>query len=212
MNPDLWKLALRHNKDFVAVLKNETRDLLTDARSLFDDVEPVHSGYGQTQCVCWDIEGFKTWSQLDKDVRVVRSIETTTVRRQHTKQTQQLTSEWVWPTSPTKRQASTQAIVTIGHCRWRIENNGFNELVNNWHTDHRYKHHPNALLVFLLLTYLACNIFHAMLQHNIKPQLRAKHTQRFFADLIAAEFYQGLAFQPATAASGPPVKLPACQP
>ena len=196
IDPDLWKLALRHNKHFVAVLKNENRDLLTDARSLFDQVEPVHSGYGQTQRVSWDIEGFKTWSQLGKDVRVVRSMETTTVRRRHTKQTQQLTSEWVWATSLTKRQAGTQAVITIGHRRWCIENNGFNELANNWHADHRYKHHPNALLVFLLLTYLAYNLFHAMVARNIKPQLRAKHTQRFFADLITAEFYQGRPFQP----------------
>lgn len=45
MDPKLWKLVRGHNKHLVAVLKNEDRDLLADARSLFAAMDPVSREY-----------------------------------------------------------------------------------------------------------------------------------------------------------------------
>lgn len=102
---------------------------------------------------------------------------------------EQSTSEWIWATDIPKQLAGTRLLIKLGHGRWRIENNGFNELVNEWHGDHVYKHKPRALVVFLSLLFLAYNLFHALISLNVKPQLRDRHTKRHFARLMAAEFY-----------------------
>ena len=86
-------------------------------------------------------------------------------------------------------RASTALVVHLGHARWDIENYGFNELVNGWHADHIYKHDPRAIEAFTLLAFLACNLFHAFLARNIKPQLRRAKTESFWAQLIAAQIY-----------------------
>jgi hypothetical protein len=189
LNADFCRLLAQRGKHFLAVLKNERRDLLVDARGLFDLEVATHFESGKTHYQCWDIEGFTTWEQLGQPVRVIRSIETTSVRRQLTGKEEVSTCEWIWATNIPQQVAGTRSLITLGHGRWLIENNGFNELVNEWHADHVYKHHPNALVVFLLLLLLACNLFHAFISLNVKPQLRARHTKRHFASLMAAEFY-----------------------
>ena len=80
-------------------------------------------------------------------------------------------------------------VVTWGHQRWDIENFGFNKLVNGWEADHIYKHEANAIEAFLLMTFLAYNIFHAFLGLNLKPQLRDSQSEKYWVRLIAAELY-----------------------
>jgi len=194
LDPTLCKLILKHNKDFVAVLKNESRELIKDFRGLlkFDDEKPVIFNHNRKQCRCHDIEGFLSWPQLGYPVRIVQSLETATVRRQRNKQQQSITSEWLWATSLAKQKANTLTILYIGHRRWDIENQGFNELVNQWHADHIYHHDINAIIAILLLLFLAYNLFHVWVSRALKPQLREKHTAMHFAKLITAEFYYTL--------------------
>ncbi|MCK5804823.1 MAG: transposase [Lentisphaeria bacterium] len=191
LDPGLCRLVLGYGKDFIAVLKNENRDLIKDFRGLIDfgDAATVDFQYNGRQCHCHDIEGFGSWSQLGSEVRVVSSEETRTVRRQLTKEKETLTSEWLWATSLSKDKANTRTIVRLGHGRWDIENQGFNELVNQWHADHIYHHDVNAIVAILLLLYLVYNLFHVWLDRALKPQLREKYTALHFARLLKAEFY-----------------------
>ena len=71
----------------------------------------------------------------------------------------------------------------------RIENHGFNELVNSWDADHVYRHEPNAIECFLLLAFLAYNIFHAFIALNLKPEIRRGKTDLYWARLMAAEIH-----------------------
>jgi hypothetical protein len=80
-------------------------------------------------------------------------------------------------------------IVHLGHQRWDIENYGFNELANEWHSDHIFKHDPGAIECFLLVAFLAYNIFHVFLARNVKPAVRRGKADIFWARLIAAELY-----------------------
>jgi hypothetical protein len=84
-------------------------------------------------------------------LRVVRSLETYTVRRQLNRTVTQETSDWVWVTTLPLQQAPTARIVAWGHQRWDIENFGFNEMVNGWEADHIYKHDGKAIEAFLLM-------------------------------------------------------------
>ncbi|MBI2424148.1 MAG: transposase [Candidatus Hydrogenedentes bacterium] len=187
MDPSLWKLARRYGKHVIAVLKNENRDLMVDARSLFEPIAPLPLRRNNTQCRCWDLPGFDTWPQCGESVRVVRAVEESVVRRQRSKTNETSVSEWFWVSSLPPEKASTALIVRAGHGRWGIENQGFNELSNQWHGDHGYKYDAHALLAATLLLFIAYNLFHAFVTRNLKPEIRSGRTDKYWADLIAAE-------------------------
>jgi hypothetical protein len=188
MDPKLWKLVRSHKKHIIAVLKNDNRDLLEDARSLFAGMEPIAWEDKSVRRLAWDLNGFTTWPQCGEPVRVVRSVETTTIKRQVNKKEETVESEWFWVTSLPPHLASTKTIVRAGHGRWDIENHGFNELGNLWCGDHAYKYDAHALIACTLLLFIAYNLFHAFIERNLKPQVRAGRTAKYWADLIAAEF------------------------
>src|ERR1039457_3549011 len=77
-----FKMAIKHGKDVIAVLKDDRRDLLKDARGLFKQEQSEVYQELQVRQECWDIENFTSWDQLDCPVRVVRSIETKKIKRQ----------------------------------------------------------------------------------------------------------------------------------
>lgn len=188
---DFFQQVLAHHKDIIAVLKDERRDLLTDARSLFDHVKPVTFVQGKTRYQCWDIEGLTAWPSLARPVRVVRSLETTRTKPRRAKKQVEQTVEWIWVTTLSVQRASTRTVVRVGHGRWSIENEGgFNELVNTWKADHIYKHHANAILTFWLLTMLAYDLFHSFHRLNLKPVLRLRLTLGYLLDLVTTDFYQ----------------------
>jgi hypothetical protein len=118
--------------------------------------------------------------------RVVRSEESWTVKAQLTKEDTPQTATWVWLTTLSVAQARTAQIVHLAHLRWDIENHGFNELVNGWDADHVYRHQSQAIECFLLLAFLAYNLFHAFFALNLKPELRRGRTMAFWVQLIAA--------------------------
>jgi len=188
--------AIRHGKHAMAVLKDDRRDLMVDAKQLFEDQPPSYVRCGTVRRECWDMEGFTTWPQVETPVRVVRSLETRSVRRQLDGQTETMTSQWYWVTTLPVVGVSTGAVVQIGHRRWDIENQGFNELVNQYHGDHVYRHEPTAMLVFWLLTQLCLNIFTAFFRRNLKPAARTAVSMLHVARLMLADLYLPLARGP----------------
>ena len=195
-DPRFFHWALEHGKHALAVLKDERRDLLQDARRLFQDLPPATICDGNVHRECWDLEGFTTWPQVRVPVRVVRTIETRSIRRQLDGQTQQVVSQWCWVTTLPATHASTGAVVQLGHSRWDIENQGFNELVNQWHADHVYRHEPTAMLVFWLLAQVCLNVFTAFFGRNLKPAARAAMSMLHVARLIQSQLYLPLARAP----------------
>ena len=184
-----FKMAEEHGKQVLAVLKDDRRDLLQDAMGVFKQEQPLFFQNGAVTMHCWDLEGFTSWMQLGREVRVVRSWETRMVRPQMTKKQEKRESDWVWVTTVPKQVLGTEAFVGLGHKRWDIENKAFNELVTYWHADHVYKHTPGAIEAFWLLTMLAYNLFHAFINLNLKPVVRAGHTKHHFGRVIAANLY-----------------------
>lgn len=191
-----FKLALKHGKDVIAVLKDDRRDLLKDAQGLFKREKSKIYRDGNITRECWDIEHFSSWEQLGREVRVVKSVERKKVRRQRSKKLHWETCEWVWVSTISRKELDTESFVKFGHGRWRIENNGFHELVNDWHADHVYRHEPVAMEAFWLLTMLAYILFHAFIQRNLKPEIRFKFTKTHWARMITACLYPSPIFIP----------------
>ena len=181
---------LAHHKHALVVLKDERRNLYQDVAGLFDQVLPQAGAYRSRACRWWDFPDLDSWPQVAAPVRVVRSLETSAVRRQLDHQAEFHTRDWIWVTTLPWPQVPTERVVRLGHQRWDIENYGFNELVTDWHADHVFKHDPNAIECFLLIAFLAYNLFHAFFALNLKPAGRQGKTQLFWARLIAAELHQ----------------------
>ena len=182
-----FNFLLAGGKHALVVLKNERRNLYQDVAGLFDRIPPREGSFRSRKCLWWDFPDLLSWPQVNAPVRVIRSLESYSVHRQLDDRDQSLTSDWVWVTTLPCQQVPTERAVGFGHQRWDIENHGFNELVNGWHADHLYKHDPNAIECFLLIAFLAYNIFHAFFALNLKPQIRKGRTQAFWARLMAAE-------------------------
>lgn len=184
-----FNFLIDHGKHALVVLKDERRNLYQDVTGLFGHRTPQCGKRGGRDCQWWDFSELASWPQVKIPLRVVRSLETYSVRRQLDGTVSQETSDWTWVTTLPPQQAPTERIVSWGHQRWDIENFGFNELVNGWQADHIYKHEAHAIEAFLLLAFVAYNIFHAFLNLNLKPQVQERKPEIYWARLIAAEIY-----------------------
>ncbi|MGH9667372.1 MAG: hypothetical protein ACRD9L_23360 [Bryobacteraceae bacterium] len=176
----------------MVVLKDERRNLYQDVAGLFDSTPPVNGTFRSRDCLWWDFPDLASWPEVKAPIRVIRSLETYSVRLQLDKKDATLTSDWVWVTTLPQAQVPVERGVGFGHQRWDIENHGFNELVNGWHADHVFKHDRAAIESFLLMVFLAFVLFHAFLYLNVKPQLREGKSKEFWARLMAAEIYKDL--------------------
>lgn len=185
-----FNFLLAHRKHALVVLKDERRNLYQDVAGLFDLETPHPGRYRSRACWWWDFPALDSWPQVNAPVRVIRSLETYSVRRQLDQQDDPQTSDWIWATTLPPTQVPVDRVVRFGHQRWDIENYGFNELVNEWHSDHVFKHDPNAIECFLLVAFLAYNLFHAFFALNLKPAARRGTTQLFWARLMAAELHR----------------------
>jgi len=188
----LFNFCLARGKHVLTVLKDDRRNLYQDATALFAAFPAAEGSFRSRKCLWWDFPGLLSWPQVNAPVRVIRSQETRTVRRQLDGKDETLTSDWIWVTTLPEQSVPTGRAVALGHQRWDIENHGFNELVNGWHADHIYKHDPDAIECFLLMAFLACNIFQAFFALNLKPQIRKGRTKAFWSTLMAAEILDGV--------------------
>lgn len=193
-----FNFLLARGKRALVVLKDERRNLYQDAAGLWERVKPLKGQYRSRDCWWWDFPDLLSWPEVKAPVRVVRSQESWSVKRQLTKQETSQTSDWIWVTTLSLAQARTAQVVGLGHQRWDIENHGFNELVNDWDADHVYRHEPNAIECFLSIAFLAYNIFYAFVALNLKPEMRRGKTDLYWARLMAAEIHA----DPALSTSG----------
>jgi hypothetical protein len=181
-----FKMLRAAGKHVIAVLKNEERVLAGDVLGICKITKPCAINSSTVKRQVWDIQDLSSWPQVGSTVRVVRSVETTSVKRQSGRVEEQ-TTHWMWVTTLSQKQLPTKALVEIAHHRWDIENCAFNELVTYWHAGHAYKHDINAMINLWLLTILAYNVFHAFYFCNLKPQLRLRFAKYFLADCLKAE-------------------------
>ena len=176
-------------KHVLVVLKDERRNLYQDVAGLFPIVPPAKGTFRSRDCQWWDFPNLLSWPEVNTPVRVIRSVETYSIKRQLDGKTENLISDWSWVTTLPAKQVPVKRCVEFGHQRWDIENHGFNELVNGWDADHVFKHDAVAIECFLLMTFLTFIIYHAFLCLNLKPAIRKGKSEEYWVNLIAAEIY-----------------------
>ena len=141
------QLAQALGWDLVIVLRHEHRDLYQDAQGLFAQRPPdlafVESRPGQrVQVQLWDQEGLPFTQGHPQPVRVVRSDEQVTEHRVRGGQRTPVTTEhhWVWISTLDAKTVNARTLRQLGHMRWRNENNGWNDLTQNWGMKHGFLH------------------------------------------------------------------------
>jgi hypothetical protein len=75
-------------------------------------------------------------------MRVVRTEEDVTSNHRRGEQTVAETTQhaWMWITTLDARTFPGQQIWSLGHARWKNENNGWNDLTQNWALKHGFLH------------------------------------------------------------------------
>ena len=112
-----------------------------------------HSPEGKQYAVSlWDTDGPPFTPDHPQPVRVVWSQETLTQNHYRRGQRVSETTEqqWLWVTTLDRKIFSGLQVRQLGHDRWRLENNDWNDLTQNWALQHDFlhacKHRPKIVL------------------------------------------------------------------
>lgn len=143
----VFQLAARIGWDVVVSLKQNNRELYQSAVRLFahrsPNVDATEQNGGKTYTFqVWDTAGLPFSGQDPRPVRVVRSEETLTQNHYRQGQLQPETTlhEWLWITTLDPQIFPPELVRRLGHDRWKLENNGWNDLTQNWAFKHAFLH------------------------------------------------------------------------
>lgn len=141
--------------DLVVSLKRNRPELHASAVRLFArrsaDLEFTETIGGKTyQSKVWDTAGLPFSATDSQLVRVVRSEEKLTQNHYRRGKIQAETTEheWMWITTLDTQAFPPKIVRGLGHERWKQENNGWNDLTQNWAFKHGFlhacRHRPRA--------------------------------------------------------------------
>jgi len=147
--------ADEHGWDLVISLKRNRPELYASAVRLFAhrpaDLEFTERLSGKTyQGQIWDTPGLPLAAADSQLVRVVRSEEKLTQNHYRRGEIQAETTdhEWMWITTLDTQAFPPKVVRDLGHERWKQENNGWNDLTQNWALKHGFlhacRHRPRA--------------------------------------------------------------------
>jgi Transposase DDE domain len=143
----VFKLATEAGWDLVVSLKQNHRELYQSAVRLFArrpaDCQLTERHGGKSyQIQLWDTDGLPFSADYPQPVRVVRSEESLTQnhyrRGELTPETTE--HEWLWITTLDPKAFPAALVRKLGHDRWKQENNGWNDLTQNWAFKHGFLH------------------------------------------------------------------------
>ena len=150
------RLAKENGWDLVITLKQEERELYQNAMGLFRARAPdrtfVDRAPGATRQVrLWQTDGLPFTADYPEPVRVLHTEETLTrsCRLGGQPDTATTPQSWTWITTLKEPAFAAETVWRLGHDRWKNENNGWNDLTQNWAFKHGFlhacKHRPKAL-------------------------------------------------------------------
>ena len=172
------KKLLKYGVHLLIVLKQENRELYQDAIGLCAGVPAKITKVGTEEIRFWDLGAMRSWTQLEREVRVVRSIEKQLKGKRRKNEGwvyKEETKDWIWClVSPEGgEKPDGELIAKWGHARWDEETRGFCELTRRWHLDHCYRHNATAMLACLMILFMAFTLTTIFFQRNLKGMWRS---------------------------------------
>ena len=144
----------------VVVLKQERFEVYQEASALMKGQAPTQLEKAGRSVALWEIKDLR-FTEVKGAVRVVVSEERwrQTVRVGGTRKIEDMTSHWRWLATEELSVCTDQQSWQMGHRRWGIENDAFNELTRFYHLEHCPRHEPVAIVAWLLILVLGMNLF-----------------------------------------------------
>jgi hypothetical protein len=157
------KAAVEMGWPVISVLKQERYDIYREALALTQG-PPGHTIERAGRKVeIWDLRPMTFTDTYTEPVRVVRVRESWKERERIGGQwvIKEKEENWIWIVAGDLDGYAAEVIRDLGHFRWKIENNAFNELTQAWRLTHCAHHHPVSLQVLLWIKIIAFTLFHA---------------------------------------------------
>jgi DDE family transposase len=165
--------CLGHHKHVIVTAKGDHRLLVQDAAGLFAQQEPGRwvDQKGRRMVRFWDEDGFTSCEGVKQPLRFLRTEETVRKRERIAGVWQETeeTTTWSWATTLPKAQLSTRGLWRCGHARWDIENDCFNTLATHWGLNHCFKHTAEAIVNFLLMSFIVYAMLQSFWRRDLKP-------------------------------------------
>lgn len=143
----VFQLAAEIGWDLVVSLKQNLPELHQSAVLLFAhrpaNVTSTEQRDGKRyEMQIWDTQGLPLCVDYPQPVRVLRSEETLTQNHYRRRQIEPETThhEWLWITTLDEQAFPPILVRRLGHDRWKQENNGWNDLTQNWAFKHGFLH------------------------------------------------------------------------
>ena len=95
MNSPKTRQTTANGQNALVVLKDEGRNVYLDVAGLFAVVSPEKGIFRFRDCLWWDFGDLHSGPEVKTLVRVIRSVETRSVKRQLDHKRETLTSDWV---------------------------------------------------------------------------------------------------------------------
>lgn len=163
-NGPFLKAVVQMGWPVVSVLKQERYDIYKEALALTQGQAPKETVERNGRKVeIWDLREMTFTDTYTESVRVVRVRESWKQRERKGGQWVITDQEenWIWIVAGDLDAYAGSVIRDLGHLRWKIENNAFNELTQAWHLTHCAHHHPISVQVLLWIKIIAFTLFHA---------------------------------------------------
>jgi len=148
----------------ISVLKQERYEIYGEALALTKGQPPAETTERDGRKVeIWDLPQMTFTDAYTEPVRVVRVRESWKRRERIGGQwvIKEKEENWIWIVAGDLDNYAAAVIRDLGHLRWKIENNAFNELTQAWGLSHCAHHHPVSLQVLLWIKIIAFTLFHA---------------------------------------------------
>lgn len=152
----------------VAVLKQERYDIYGEATRLAAAQKAQRFEWQGRQVELKEVRSLPFTDERIGLMRVVMAEEQWNEKQQIDGALAPKQSRWRWLADSSLDSSSAQIIHAMGHQRWGIENHAFNELTKYYHLTHCPRHHPTAILVWLLFRVLGFNFFEFFARLNGK--------------------------------------------
>lgn len=143
----VFKLAMQTGWELIVTFKQERRDLYQDAMGLFLQRPPSvcfseKRNGGDYEVQIWEARDLSFTKDYPQPVRVILSKENVTQNHYRGKQLVAETTahQWLWISTLDGNVFSATQVRALGHDRWKIENNGWNDLTQNWALKHGFLH------------------------------------------------------------------------
>ena len=160
-------------KHLVVKVKNERTTIFKEIEALSKLTQPQEWKIDEkTTLKTWDIDDLHLslgpesgYALASIPLRGVKAIETTIKNGEIKTETIYLLTTLV---GNQFFKVSTKTLVRMVHGRWRIENNVFKDLKDNWFFEHNFFHHPIATQAIILIFLTVYNLFYTFFLRHLK--------------------------------------------